>query len=202
MNNKLNNQSIVDEDEMHTDDMITKQDKQLEELEKKSKHLKVAMVGTYILIAVLFVLFLLFRCQCLMNGSDSDLEKGSIDFVQPKSDRNLQEEVNKAVEQGMFNVFMNTDIILEDSNSKGNLLIQNSETNPSPVFIEIYTKDTNELVYKSDEIPVGYKIEEGKLNVSLDKGTYDCIAYFNVIDETSKEIKNKIGLNVKLTVQN
>lgn len=199
MNNKLNNQSIVDED-----DMITKQGKQLEELEKKSKHLKVAMVGAYILIAVLFVLFLLFRCQCPMNGSDSDsdLEKGSIDFVQPKSDRNLQEEVNKAVEAGMFNVFMNTDITFEDGNSKGNLLIQNVETNPNPVFVEIYTKDNNELIYQSDEIPVGYKIEEGSLSKSLDKGTYDCIAYFNVIDETSKEIKNKIGLNVKLTVQN
>lgn len=200
MNNKLNNQSIVDEDEMHTDDMITKQGKQLEELEKKSKLLKVAMVGAYILIAVLFVLFLLFRCQCLMNGSD--LEKGSIDFVQPKSDRNLQEEVNKAVEAGMFNVFMNTDIVFENGDEKGNLLIQNVETNPNPVFVEIYLKDSNELIYKSDEIPVGYKIEEGKLNVSLDKGTYDCVAYFNVIDEASKEVVNRIGLNVKLTIKN
>lgn len=182
---------------------MEKEEKKLvEELEKQSKHHKNALIGSYALIAILFILLFLFKCNCPMNVDNGDLEKGSIDFVQPKADRDLQEEVNKAVELGMFNVFMNTDITFEDSNSKGNLLIQNSETNRSPVFVEIYLKDTNELVYKSDEIPVGYKIEEGQLNVSLDKGTYKCIAYFNVIDEASKEVVNRIGLNVKLTVKN
>lgn len=181
---------------------MEKEEKKLEELEKQSKHHRYALIGSYILIVILFVLLFLFKCNCPMNMDNSGLEKGSIDFVQPKSDRNLQEEVNKAVEAGMFNVFMNTDIVFENGNEKGNLLIQNVETNPNPVFVEIYLKDTYDLIYKSDEIPVGYKIEEGSLSKSLDKGTYKCVAYFNVINEESKEVVNRIGLNVKLTIQN
>lgn len=169
------------------------------DIEKEIERLKELNLGAYILIVLLFILFIFVNFQNLEN---SGLEKGVIAWNQPISDRNLQDEVNKAVEAGMFNVFMNTDLVFENSESKGNLMIQNSETNNAPVFVEIYTKESNEIIYKSYEIPVGYKIEEGRLLKPLEKGVYDCIAYFNVVNEETKVTTSKIGLNVKLTINN
>lgn len=153
---------------------------------------------SYALIAILFVITL----PMVFDDNDMGLKKGSIEMVDPAADRDLQAEVNQIVDENMFNVFMNTDIVFENGKAKGNLLIQNTESNKAPVLVEIYTADSNELIYKSYEIPAGYKIESAKLNKPLEKGTHKCIAYFNVLNEETKEVRNKIGLNVNITVNN
>lgn len=163
--------------------------------ERRIKRLEQISVGLLLLILLLYALFFGFQCRCV-----SDVQKGSIDMVQPRAARDLQAEVDKAVEMGMFNVFMNTNVVLENGEAKGNLLIQNVETNAYPVFVEIYEKDTDELLYKSEALEPGYKIEEAKLLHPLEKGTHDCVAYFNVLENDSEEVRNRIGLNVKMTV--
>lgn len=165
------------------------------EIESRLNHHFASLVVAHVLILLLFILGF---CQAQPGG----LAKGHINMTQPAPEVDLQEQVNKEVTAGLTNVFMNTDIVFEDGKGLGNLLIQNVETNPAPVFVEIYTKDTNALVYKSYEIPVGYKIEEDKLNTALDKGTYPCVAYFNVLDPSSNEVQSRIGINVTITVNN
>ena len=90
----------------------------------------------------------------------SDVLQGEIDWNQPKASRDLQAEIDKAVKQGMFNVFMNTNVVFKDGNSKGNMMIQNIDTNIYPMYVEIYNDDI--FLYKSDIIDPGYKIEEAK----------------------------------------
>ena len=68
----------------------------------------------------------------------SDISQGEIEWNQPRASRDLQAEIDKAVEQGMFNVFMNTNVVFKDGNSKGNMMIQNIDTNIYPMYVEIY----------------------------------------------------------------
>ncbi len=168
-----------------------------EQNNKKKKRNKIIEI----IIIIILLLFLLTRCCCsCSNLSPSDISQGEIEWNQPRASRDLQAEIDKAVEQGMFNVFMNTNIVFQDGNSKGNMMIQNIDTNVYPMYVEIYNNDN--LLYKSDIIDPGYKIEEAKLDTVLSKGTYDCTAYFYVTDSNKEEVQNKIGLNIKITVNN
>ncbi len=134
------------------------------------------------------------------NVPTGDIEAGTIDIVDEDNNRDLQAEVNEAVEDGMFNVFINTEIYLENGRSKANLLIQNSKNNKRPVVVEIRMRDTDEVIYRSDVIPAGSKIENAELGKVLSKGTYLCIAYFNVLNPETQELINRIGVNVQVDV--
>ena len=173
---------------------------QSQEQEQNNKKKKRNKIITFIIMLLLLLLLLTRCCSSCSNLSPSDISQGAIEWNQPRASRDLQAEIDKAVEQGMFNVFMNTNVVFKDGQSKGNLLIQNVETNIYPMYVEIYNDDT--LLYKSDIIEPGYKIEEAKLDTVLSKGTYDCTAYFYVTDSNKEEVQNKIGLNIKITVNN
>ncbi len=173
---------------------------QSQEQEQNNKKKKRNKIITFIIMLLLLLLLLTRCCSSCSNLSPSDISQGAIEWNQPRASRDLQAEIDKAVEQGMFNVFMNTNVVFKDGQSKGNLLIQNVETNIYPMYVEIYHDDT--LLYKSDIIDPGYKIEEAKLDTALSKGTYDCTAYFYVTDSNKEEVQNKIGLNIKITINN
>jgi len=181
----MNNEEIRDEPQSQ------------EQNNKKKKRNKII---TFIIMLLLLLLLLTRCCSSCSNLSPSDISQGAIEWNQPRASRDLQAEIDKAVEQGMFNVFMNTNVVFKDGQSKGNMMIQNIETNRYPMYVEIYHDNT--LLYKSDIIEPGYKIEEAKLDTPLSKGTYDCTAYFYVTDNNKEEVQNKIGLNIKITVNN
>ena len=96
------------------------------------------------------------------------------------------------------------DVLLgEDGNSEANLLIQNAETNPAPIQVDLIRDDTGETLYESEVIPVGYKIEEGKLLQDLDPGEYGCTAVFSILNpDDASEVINQVKLNVTVTVKN
>lgn len=173
---------------------------QSQEQEQNNKKKKRNKIIAFLITLLLLLLLLTRCCSSCSNLSPSDISQGEIEWNQPRASRDLQAEIDKAVEQGMFNVFMNTNIVFQDGNSKGNMMIQNIDTNVYPMYVEIYNDDN--LLYKSDIIDPGYKIEEAKLDTVLSKGTYDCTAYFYVTDSNKQEVQNKIGLNIKITVNN
>ena len=114
-----------------------------------------------------------------------------------------QKESYAAVAAGMTNVFMNTNIYLDDGEDKANLLIQNVETNPAPIQVDLIRDDTGEALYQSEVIPVGYKIEEGKLLQDLDPGEYGCTAVFSILNpDDESEVVNQVKLNATVTVEN
>lgn len=168
-------------------------------LRGKIKRQFIMQIISYILIVLLAVLFYMFRCQCQFQPLPTEIEKGSIHVVQPNKD--MQDDVNLAADAGLFNVFMNTDITFENTMSKGDVMIQNVDTNKYPMYVEIYADNILEPIYKSATIPVGYKVEQAKLSANLPKGTYDCTAYFYVLDtEDSTTILNRIGIKCSISI--
>lgn len=132
----------------------------------------------------------------------SDIQSGgiSINVVEGTSPESTQEELNRRVEEGMFRVFINTNIVLDNGESKANLLIENNESNHNSCIVRIETQE-GLLLYTSDEIPTGYKIEQAQLAEDLEPGKYDCVAHFDILN-TSGNVTNTINVNVKVTVIN
>lgn len=129
---------------------------------------------------------------------DVNAEEGGLT---QKSEEEIQEELNKKVEEGMINISMNTAPIFETGTSKGNLLIVNSERNNHPQVVYIVLKDTGEEIYRSGAIAVGSKIEQAALDVDLDPGIYNCVAYFNNVNVETGEVLGTAGAEIQITVK-
>lgn len=130
---------------------------------------------------------------------DENAQQGGLTF---KSKEEIQAELNQKVEQGMINISMNTAPVFTDGTAKGDLLIVNSERNNYPQVVYIVLKDTQEEIYRSGAIPVGSKIEYASLDVDLDPGVYDCVAYFNNVDVDTGAYLGTAGAEIQITVQN
>jgi hypothetical protein len=89
----------------------------------------------------------------------------------------------------------------QDGNSSGSLGIKNDITNRYSMITEIYLVDTNQLIYKSSLLVPGKIIKNGILKISLPKGEYEAIAYFNAYN--SKNIfVGQSAAKIKLIVRN
>ena len=117
-----------------------------------------------------------------------------------RSQEEIQEELNKKVEEGMINISMNTSPTFPSGKEKGNLLIVNNETNRYPQIVYIVLKDTGEEIYRSKGIPVGSKIEYAALDKELPAGEYSCVAYFNSVDPETGAFLGTAGAEIVVTV--
>ena len=120
--------------------------------------------------------------------------------IKTRSQEEIQEELNRKVEEGMINISMNLNPVFEDGTSDGNLLIVNEKINRYPQIVEIYLKDTDTLLYRSGGISVGHSVEKGKLLADLDAGDYACVAYFNAIHPETHELVGKAGAEITISV--
>lgn len=164
-----------------------------EQQQGRNKHRMIEII-TFIILIIIIILLLLRSCGTDTSTpiSDSSIEQGIINI---ESGEDIQKRVNDVVEQGMFQVFMNTKIHVNSEN-EADLLIQNAESNHYAAYVEICIDD--ESIYKSGIIQPGYKLERDTIQADLALGTYDCTAYFHVVDENNSEI-NSIGLQIKIT---
>lgn len=136
---------------------------------------------------------------------DPNAQKGSLEG---KSKEEIQAALNEQVANGAINISMKLAPSFEDGTSEGDLLIVNDEINIYPQVVELYLIDTEsetglgDLLYKSGLIPVGSRVDSGKLLVDLDKGEYPCIAQFNAINEENGQLMGQARANVTVTIQN
>lgn len=147
-----------------------------------------------------FIVFLfMFVVLLAANMGRSDMTRGAIDvdFDNAKSSEEIQAELDVAGLDAGVELYMNSNIMLLHSKAPANLLIQNSEKNKNNQQVFVYLG--SELLYKSDIIPPGYKIESAKLLSELDSGEYDCRVEFHVLDPDNND-KAVINTSVKITV--
>ena len=174
--------------------------------ENDRKKKKKVIVISAIAVAAVIILLLLRSCSgdtsvdaSYTYEKDKNSTYGSLTSL---SKDEIVKDLNEKVEEGMMNISMNLCPVFEDGDSAGNLFIYNDPVNRYPQIVEIYTRDTGRLLYRSGGIDVGCKIEYATLDVSLDKGVYECTAYFTSIDETSGNQLGKAGAEIVITVLN
>lgn len=79
-------------------------------------------------------------------------------------------------------------------------MIVNESVNRYPQIVEITLNDSGESIYKSAGIAVGSKIEEAKLDVDLDAGTYECTAMFHNVDPDTGASLGCAGAVITVTI--
>jgi hypothetical protein len=168
---------------------------------KKKKRRFLFAIPVLVLIA-LFLWFWPFDGTGGLVGSaidwDANAEEGGLN---QRTQEEIQEELNRKVEEGMIRISMNTAPVFASGTAKGDLLIVNDESNNYPQVVYIVRKDTGEEIYRSGAIAVGSKIEQAPLAVDLPAGTYDCVAYFNNVDMESGTFLGTAGAEITITVQ-
>jgi len=156
-----------------------------------------------ILLLIIIIILLLFKsCGTAPTGTsplleDPNIKAGDLEKMTPDE---IQELLNKKVDESMLNISMNLTPTFQSGTAKGDLKIVNSEINRYKQVVEMYRDDTNELVYKSGAIPVGHRIEEAALSVDLPAGTYNCTAYFNAYTSDTDTFVGKAAAKVKVKV--
>ena len=125
--------------------------------------------------------------------------EGGWDNLSPEE---IAEKLNEKVAEGMINISMNTAPYFENGASEGNVMIVNENINLYPQQVEFIRNDTQEVIYQSNAIPVGSKIERAALDVELPVGTYECTAMFHNLDPVSGEIIGTAGAIITITIKN
>lgn len=180
------------------------QDKKIKQL-KSDKRRKNLVIGVML---VIIIILLLRACDSHDNPVVEDLRQrfgvetdaNANDDFQKKSQDEIIADLNEKVQAGYINISMNLTPVFETGTSEGNLMIVNEDINNYPQVVQIYLRDSGELLYESKLIPVGTKIDTGKLLVDLDKGEYTCVAYFHNVDSETGYSLGKAGAELVIEV--
>lgn len=118
------------------------------------------------------------------------------------SEEELQELLNKTVEEGMVNISINPDPVFKDGKSAGSLNIENIPANHYDLQVDITLEETDELVYSSGLIEPGHYVDNAKLSKVLKKGDHKAAAVFTAYyPDNETDILAKASANIILHVQ-
>lgn len=107
---------------------------------------------------------------------------GELGQLDGKTKEEIQAELDRIVEEGMFNIAIANVIQLPNGSSEGEFSIENSPANRYNMQVDITVADTGETIYTSGILEPNYHIQYAKLDTPLSKGTYNCIATFHALD--------------------
>lgn len=182
-----------------------------QEKPKQSKaHIGVLLVALLVVFAVIAGGFFVARKRQTPEQSagttvstgivyDDAAEEGGWEHL---SQEEIEANLNQKVADGMINISMNTAPIFADGTAEGNIMVVNETINNYPQKVEFIRNDNNEVIYSSNAIPVGSKIERAALDVELDPGVYECTALFHNLDPETGSILGTAGAVITITIQN
>lgn len=147
------------------------------------------------IIAVLVSLFLAFRSCSVDSTRDPNAELGQLDG---KTQEEIQAELDRVVEEGMFNISIANIVQFADGASEGELRIENVPNNRYLMKVVITRDEQGDVIYESGLIEPNHHIQKAKLDVDLDKGDYPCTAVFYAYDRETEELVGQAA--AKLTV--
>lgn len=160
-----------------------------EELKKKKRRNVIAIIVILLVIAAVIIWFLT-RPKGITEGNY----------------KRIMDEMEDEVKEGYFETYMNSEWTFPDGASETtDAILGNSPNNRKPIRCEVILEDTQEVVFKTDVIPVGAELPPFKLDVDLDAGTYNAVCMVYLMNEerdgTYTDYSNA-GFNVTITIQN
>lgn len=106
-----------------------------------------------------------------------------------KSEAEIQAELDKVVQEGMFNISINPDIRME-----------NIPANHHLMSVTLSRDDTGEVLYASGLIEPGYHIQAVPLETVLPGGSYTATALFTAYDLETEQPAGQAAARVRITV--
>lgn len=159
---------------------------------------KRAVVVGLVALAVVAALVVFF----LQRGDDAFFDPNAQEGQAPyKTEEEIKAELDRIVEEGMFNISISSVIKFADGTSEGIAYIENVPGNRYHMQVTINLDDSGEEVYRSAAIAPGNYVEKITLSSDLDPGTYEATAAFTALDQDTHEEAGKAAAKVSLVVE-
>jgi len=148
------------------------------------RHTKRNVIVVLLLVLVALAAWLaiwLFAC----NGAslfDPNARTGQAPY---KTEAEMQAELDRVVEEGMFNISIASVIEFADGASEGTAYIENVPGNRYNMQVTITDDDMGEVLYESGVLAPNQYIEHIALSRDLEPGTYEATATFRALDPTT-----------------
>ena len=168
------------------------------------KGLYIALIGV-LLVVIGVLLFLLLRPRDgggVVSAKRSRDPNANIGQYEGKSPEEVQAELDKIVEEGMFNISINSTVTMATGSDEAELRIENIEANHHLMSVEITLDDTGQVLYTSGLIEPGYHIQSVPFAVVLAKGSYPATALFTAYDMETEAPVGQAAARISITVQN
>ena len=155
-----------------------------------------------IIMVVLAAVLLLQRCSREPSSPDrlEESVKAKLGQLDGKSEEEIQAELNRVIEEGMFHIAINTQPIFTSGTAEGNLEIENVPGNLYDMAVVIEDKETGEELYSSGLIRPNYHIERDCLEKELSPGEYPAVAVFHAYDQETMEEVGSTACEMVITV--
>lgn len=160
------------------------------------KRTVLVVIGILVAAIAIWVCVWLFAC----NGSslfDPSAQSGQAPY---KTAEEMQAELDRQVEEGMFNISIASVIQFADGASSGTAYIENVPGNRYNMQVTITDDDSGEVLYESGVLQPNQFIEDITLTKDLDAGTYAATATFKALDQTTYEEVGQAAAKVTLSV--
>ena len=162
----------------------------------RQMRLAIAVIAVAV-IAFLLIAFMTFRSCGRAVPYDADAEEGQL---RGKTSAEIQAELDRQVEEGMFNISIASVVEFADGDSEGELRIENVPGNRYDMQVTIADDSTGEVYYQTNLIRPDQHIQKDKLLKDLDPGTYECTAVFTAYDKDTAEEVGRAAARISIVV--
>ncbi|WP_165062495.1 hypothetical protein [Adlercreutzia sp. ZJ154] len=167
-----------------------------------SKRKHKARFWVAIVIAIVAIVAAILLAFTLCNGPSKSARQGDLGQLEGKTPEEIQAELDRVVEEGMFNISIASYVEFENGTAPGELRIENVPANNYLMRVEITRDDTGEKIYETDMIEPNYHIQSDTLDVALPKGSYACTATFSAYDKDTEELVGQAAAKIDIEVLN
>jgi hypothetical protein len=173
---------------------------------KEKKQKKFPLFRIIVILLMLAIIILLLNQFVFKEKEPEDALanslKAKLGQLDGKSEEEIQAELDRVIEEGMFHISINTNPVFNDGKSEGNLEIENVPNNLYSMDVQITLKDSGELVYDSGLLEPNYHIQNDTLSKELEAGEYPAVATFYAYDTDTQDEIGSTGCEITMYVLN
>lgn len=169
------------------------------EPEKKRKKRGCAFWVVLALALAAIIVAVVLAFMLLMPPQRAD-RSGDLGQLEGKTPAEIQAELDRVIEEGMFNISIASVVEFESGSSPGELRIENVPNNNYLMRVDITRDDTGERIYQTDVIEPNHHIQADTLDVDLPAGAYECTATFYALDPETEEEVGQVAADMRLSV--
>lgn len=136
-----------------------------------------------------------------MLGNAKPVRSGTPGQLAGKSPSEVQDELDRIVEEGMFDISIASVVQVPGGGAPAELRIENAPGNRYLMQVTMTLDDTGQQVYQSGVLEPNFHIQSDTLDVSLPAGMYDATATFAAFDPQTEEQVGEAAVKVLLQVQ-
>ena len=191
-----------------------------EEKKKKKKWLILLLIFLFVIVLGIggYKAWKYFTVEAPINAMQKELD-AEIGIMPGMSEDQIQDRLNRYVEEGRFNASMNGNPVFKNGKEKGNVHIENIPGNryAFTVTIQVVNVDTEafpdaapyigQTILQTGLLEPGSYVSDKQLDVDLPRGLYDCLATFTAYtsekdagDKPQEEV-GATAMQIVVTVQ-